>query len=687
MAQPRATAFQSIVHATRQLNWSQFEGPAALRCTIGVAIVLCVGLVAGNPSISAFGAIGAVSVGFGSFQGTYRSRAAVMLWAALGMALAVFAGSITGSSDLAFIITVIGATFACGTLVALGPSASFVGLQCVVAVLVAGGFPADSATASTRAAIVLAGGVVQTLLVVMVWPLRRFSAERAALAKAYRSLAGYAAAIPVAGFAAPEPHTFATTASPLTDPHPFARAGEVLVFQALLDEAERIRASLAALTTQRPRMLDEHSRCADRLAQLSGRALDEIADALDQAREPRESTAIWEPLDHCARQLPHLLSVAAVLGQIRSAWQIASVMAPATDDQPPAGRFRPVRRRPPLRDDLTTLYANLSRQSAAFRHAVRLAATLGLCTTLSRVMHLDRGYWIAMTALLVLRPEFQDTFARGIARIAGTIAGALVATLIVWKWTPGPPALTVLVLVFVWGCYALVRINYAVFTACVTGYVVFILMLSGVGEMAAATTRVLYTIVGGAIALGAYGIWPTWSASGARLALAEMFDAHAGYVTALLSAFASPSSIDLAHLARMRVDGRLKRSNAEAIIERMLAEPSNRASIPPQVAVGLLAAFRRNALAALALHAGIEHGVPAVRGTARLTEQVATSLSSLGSAVRHATKPPPLPPMRQTQMALDAEAQDVIGEETNLLVDSINTMAELLIAERASLPP
>ena len=33
-----------------------------------------------------------------------------------------------------------------------------------------------------------------------------------------------------------------------------------------------------------------------------------------------------------------------------------------------------------------------------------------------------------MTAVLVLRPEFTDTFARALARIAGTILGAGAAT-------------------------------------------------------------------------------------------------------------------------------------------------------------------------------------------------------------------------------------------------------------------
>src|SRR5262245_34534837 len=90
---------RQVFRAATLVEKSEFGGVAALRCRVGVAIVLLAGLLLGQPSIGAFGAVGAVSVGFGSFQGAYRSRAAVMVAAAAGMALSVFGGSIAGSSD------------------------------------------------------------------------------------------------------------------------------------------------------------------------------------------------------------------------------------------------------------------------------------------------------------------------------------------------------------------------------------------------------------------------------------------------------------------------------------------------------------------------------------------------------------------------------------------------------------
>jgi uncharacterized membrane protein YccC len=284
-----------------------------------------------------------------------------------------------------------------------------------------------------------------------------------------------------------------------------------------------------------------------------------------------------------------------------------------------------------------------------------------------------------MTALLVLRPDFHDTFARGAARMAGTILGGGVATLLVTQLHPGPIRLIFLVLIFVWTCYASFRMNYTLFTVAITGYVVFILMLSGVGEMTAVTLRAIDTIAGGCIALVVYAIWPTWAAASVRSALAAMFEAQSIYLSALLTAYADPKTADLARLTRLRAAARRARSNAEAVVERMLAEPRRKATIHPRVATGLLAAIRRNALAALALHAGVERGIatPSPK-LAQLAAEIKDSLSLLAEAVREGRAPRPLPPLRQTHLATSGEISPLVDHETDLMVDAINTMAELL---------
>ena len=671
---------RSLIASILNVDWSRFEGVAALRCSVGVAIPLVVGVAIDQSAVGVFGAAGAVGAGFGSFQGTYRSRAAVMLLAALGMAFSVFVGSVATHS----IGFAIGAAalwgFGGGLLVALGQAASFVGLQSIVTLLIAGGFPSDFPDAAGRAALVFAGGLIQTVLVVMIWPLRRFAAERRSLAAAYRSLAAYARALPTAPAAPPEPHTFATTRSPLADPQPFAASAKTLAFQALLDEAERIRASLAALAVHRRRLVGPDRFCADTLSELLGTSLTEIAAALSEGRAPRAAPELSHSQTEWAKRLSPGTAVEPLLGQIRAAWRTAGVLTAPSEDST-RGRESVARRRwrAIVRDSLITLRANLSLRSTACRHAIRLATTLSLAAGVASAFEVSRGYWLPMTIALVLKPDFHDTFKFSVARAGGTVLGAAGATLIARLLTPGPVALIVLVLCFVWAGYALATTNYVAFALCITGYVVFLLALAGVPETTAAVARVTNTAIAGALALAAYGMWPTWAAQEMRPALASMLEEQSRYLGELLSAYARPEATDVTTLTDLRASARLARSNSEAIAERTLSEPGRHHAIHRPTVIGLLAATRRNALAALALHAGLEREPRAtVPGIETFAEQVTNSLLTLASAVRAGTEPPPLPSLRDTHLALGTGLTDGVRDETDLIVDSVDTIAELL---------
>ena len=654
----------SDFRAALRPNWSQLEPGAAVRCAAGVAVPLIVGTVLGLPYVAAFGAVGAISVGFGSFLGTERGSAMVMVAAAVAMGAATSAGALAANSTVAAIVVAITAAFSGGFLVVFGVAASFIGLQFVIAVLISSGLPSDLRTALLVGALVVAGGLTQTCLAVMVWPARLFSNERRAVTAAYRSLAIYAAGIPAPDPIAPEPHTFAAT-------------GDVLVFRALVHEAERLRASLALLATRYEGLSRSHRQCVSDLTRALSAILGEIATAVQERRAPEDVERNWEALAACSRDLPPAEVLDALFGQLRAAWRTAGTLTSRAARTIPAG-VRPV----PLprgRDLLTTIAANVSPASAAFRHAVRLAVAVGLAEAGYRLASLPRGYWMPMTAALVLKPDFADTLTRGFARVAGTLLGAAIATGIVHLWSPPPPVLIVLVLSLVWACYAVFRVNYALFTVCLTGYLVFLLMLSGVGEMTAASLRAEYTIAGGALSLLVYVAWPSWAGDSLRSALAEVLDAHRAYVDALLRAFESGHAAADEGLGQLRSAARLARSNAEATIERMAHEPARAATFDAQVALDVLAALRRNALAALALHAEVERGVdgeqPAV---ARLRELFDQRLSGLASAVRAGTRPRDMPELRRAQLALPVSAADRMGPETDIMVDAINTIAALV---------
>jgi hypothetical protein len=139
--------------------------------------------------------------------------------------------------------------------------------------------------------------------------------------------------------------------------------------------------------------------------------------------------------------------------------------------------------------------------SSAVPYAIRLAVTLGVSTEIYRQFGFVSGYWIPMTALLVLRPGLSDTVSRAIARTIGTLAGAVLASFFLAHLAPAPPTLAFLTLLFAWFSYSLNNVNYGLFTLSLTAYIVCLLALNSLPGKEVAYHRAVSTMIGGGLAL------------------------------------------------------------------------------------------------------------------------------------------------------------------------------------------
>jgi uncharacterized membrane protein YccC len=138
---------------------------------------------------------------------------------------------------------------------------------------------------------------------------------------------------------------------------------------------------------------------------------------------------------------------------------------------------------------------------SALPYALRLAFTVGLATEIYRRLHYQSGYWIPMTALLVLKPDLIDTVSRAIARTLGTMCGAIAVSFCLAHLHTTPVVLASFTVLFAWLAFGLVNVNYALFSVAITGYIVFLLSLNLVPGPLIAERRTFCTALGGAIAL------------------------------------------------------------------------------------------------------------------------------------------------------------------------------------------
>jgi hypothetical protein len=61
--------------------------------------------------------------------------------------------------------------------------------------------------------------------------------------------------------------------------------------------------------------------------------------------------------------------------------------------------------------------------------------------------------------------------------------------------------------VMAWGCYALLRVNYALFSMLITGYIALLFAFGGLPEPLVALDRIIATAIGGSVALAAHFLY------------------------------------------------------------------------------------------------------------------------------------------------------------------------------------
>lgn len=658
----------------------------ALRNALGIGIALAAGVAVGQAAGGLMACIGALDVSYSDGSDPYQFRARRMLSASVLVAAAVFLGGLAGHSDVMRLGVSAAWAFAAGMMASVGPLATDMGNITLVTVIVFSAHPMGLREAELSALAALGGGLFQTALAIAWWPVDRYAPERRALSALYRELARAAASAKTESAPAAEP--------PVASPQSTRAQSELAALGGdgsmeaerhlmLLSQAERIRLSVVALTRARIRLAREgsvdESETIDRALAAAAEVLESVAVAIASG-QPGNPPAVW------AGEGDPLLD--ALAGQLRSAVELAEHATPAG-----LVEFAQQQERQPWPLRVTgawaALRANFCRESGAFRHAIRLAIVVPAADLLTIAAGLPRGYWAAMTAAIVLRPDFAGTFSRSLLRIAGTLAGLGIATALFHYLAPaiGWQVLLLAAWAFVLRCWG--PANYGIFAVALTALVVLLLAATGLEPGPVIVARGINTVVGGALGLVAYGVWPTWERSLVRDALAQLLDAYRAYFRAVANGYLT--SPDARELDRTRLAARLARSNLEASAARMRAEPGTTSADMLRVDAAVANSLRF-IHAAMALEAGLYRirPVPARAPFRPFLEHVDLTLHYLSAVLRGSpVASDHLPDLRADHRALsDAETSQerhaLVDVETDRITNSVNTLAKEILDWRAS---
>lgn len=666
------------------------------RNALGITLPLAVAVDLGYPASGLVAATGALNVAAADGEDSYRQRGARMLASSVIGAAAVLIGALAAPNDIAVAGIGVLWAFAAGLVVCLGTAVGDIGMISLVVFIIYSRQSMTPAHAAGAGLIALAAGLLQTALSIALWPFRGRQPERRVIGEFYSELARVAT-LPPDPYGAPPASQQSTRAqealSSLAGDH---RVEAELLF-ALVSQGERIRLSLFAVGRALVRARREEGsepvaaviqlflERASNLLSALGRSIqgeplsDEASALLKELEDPAAALRLAEERSKQLAIHPRLsearIQMDALAGQLRAALELSRTTTPEGETAfaaREAGTPRYLR----LTGWLATLRANLSLESSACRHAIRLAICIAIGDIIIHWFRLPRAYWLNMTVALVLKPDFGGTFSRGVLRLAGTYAGLTLATVLFHFTSPTRASHVIGIGILAIVMRGFGRANYGVLVALLSALIVFLFSLNGVAPHDVISSRALNTTIGGALALAIYWIWPTRERTQVPQAMATMLDVYRLYFQAVARAYLAGGAVDAHELDRLRINSRLARSNVETSVDRLSAEPF---ADPNQLRVvnAALASSHRFIHAVMALEAGLTTRPPEPVGEPLETfsHDAETLLYMLAACLRGSpVAPDSLPDLREDHNRL-ARTDTALLIETDRMVNSLNTLA------------
>jgi uncharacterized membrane protein YccC len=150
--------------------------------------------------------------------------------------------------------------------------------------------------------------------------------------------------------------------------------------------------------------------------------------------------------------------------------------------------------------------------SLLLKHSLRVMIMTSLGLLLYYLFEIPRGYWIVLTIMVLLQPEFGNTWEKARDRMTGTLLGGLIGTFFLIVTVSSHFVIPVLIIGLCCFLYSIYQTkNYRVAVVFITIMLVLLLDLTEKVDWHIALFRLMATIIGGLLAMaGAYFLWPSW---------------------------------------------------------------------------------------------------------------------------------------------------------------------------------
>ncbi|MFO8145755.1 MAG: FUSC family membrane protein [Gillisia sp.] len=225
--------------------------------------------------------------------------------------------------------------------------------------------------------------------------------------------------------------------------------------------------------------------------------------------------------------------------------------------------------------DPKILLENFNLKSAIFKHSLRIAVVVVIGYAIGAYFSVQNAYWILLTIVVIMRPNYGLTKTRSKQRTLGTLIGAAIAVGIVFI-TQNLTLYAILAIISLVLAFATVQKNYKTSAVFVTLSVVFVYALLEPNVLNVIQFRVVDTLIGAGLAtLGNLILWPSWEFFGIKSVITESIEANKIYFREVTRFYEKkgklPTSYKLSRKAAFLGIG-----NLNTAFQRMTQEPKKK---------------------------------------------------------------------------------------------------------------
>ncbi len=584
----------------------------ATRATTGLMLPLLLAETGQIPLQLIFAAIAAQNTAMADVRGSYSLRLAILSSGAMLLGIAAGLGSMSAQHLwMALMFAGVMAVIA-GLLRHLssdyGPPLS---VPTVLIFLMASATSPGQADVFSHAVSTWAGGALGILLQMALWPFRPQHPLRRATAECWQEAANLV--------------------SIFNSDQPKSKKGEATAIQQtqLRTTLDRTLVTLNAATSKRMRPLVArlerlHMLCArfstqilalDTALETRGlaRGLAETAGAFQPVFQSLENVARAVALTIVSRQPSHLTSLEVRLRRLTNLLTAARTRLNARTEDLPLGlnlidilaqveglvpevkaAVREIidraRERGAFSLELLDLHTwrlgtlraalNLSPRldRPLMRYILRLASLLIPSVLVHTWLGIPHGYWLGLTLVVVMQPDYGSTRQRAAERVLGTLLGSVLASALLYLKLPHLVLLAAAgVNSFLFALF--LKRRYDVAVVFLTLLVVLLTEIGGPVDWRLTIERVVCTLAGGGLALvAAHFFWPSWEKDRFQPLMSKALLASCGYIELLCRRLREGTGRGEELIPAKR---RLESANSEvfASLQRMYSEPKHRADI------------------------------------------------------------------------------------------------------------